>query len=215
MLTLVVGVGPGLGMALARRFGRAGDVAMLVRDDESGAQFVAELAGQGTRAHAYAVDITHEPSLRATLATLREELGAPDVAIYNASLGIDVRPDEVTTDELLAALRLGTFAAVATYQETVPAMRERGSGTFVVTGSGVSVNPWPGTTALSVDKAALRAFALAAHRDLDGTGVHAGTVTIMGLLGKPGFEVDHIADTFWTFHAQPVGSFEAELRHTG
>jgi hypothetical protein len=77
------------------------------------------------------------------------------------------------------------------------------------------VNPWPGTIALSVDKAALRAFALAAARDLDGSGVHAGTVTIMGLLGKPGFEVDHIADTFWAFHAQEPGSFDAELRHTG
>jgi NAD(P)-dependent dehydrogenase (short-subunit alcohol dehydrogenase family) len=215
MLTLVVGVGPGLGMALARRFGHEGDVAMLVRDDEIGARFVAELAEQGTRATAYAAALDDEAALIAALERVREVAGDPDVVVYNASLGADVGPDAVTRDDLTAALRLGTFAAVTTYQATVPAMRARGSGTFIVTGSGVSVNPWPGTIALTVDKAALRAFALAAARDLEGTGVHAGTVTIMGLLGKPGFDVDRIAETFWSFHAQAPGSYDAELRHTG
>lgn len=215
MLTLVVGVGPGLGMALARRFGREGDVALIVRDDESGARFVDELAAQGTRATAYAAALDDEAGLADALQRVRTAAGDPDVVIYNASLGIDVGPQDVTRDELIAALRLGTFAAVTTYQATVPAMRERGSGTFIVTGSGVSVNPWPGTIALTVDKAALRAFARGAARDLEGTGVHAGTVTIMGVLGKPGFDVDHIADTFWAFHAQPAGSYDAELRHTG
>jgi NAD(P)-dependent dehydrogenase (short-subunit alcohol dehydrogenase family) len=215
MLTLVLGVGPGLGMALARRFGREGDVALLVRDDESGARFVGELGEQGTRATAYVADLGDEAALAATVGQVVAEVGLPDVVIYNASLGVDVGPEAVTRDQLTAALRLGTFAAVTTYQVVVPAMRERGSGTFLVTGSGVSVNPWPGTIALSVDKAALRAFALGAARDLKDSGVHAGTVTIMGVLGKPGFDVDHIAETFWAFHAQAPGSFEAEVRHTG
>ena len=215
MLTLVIGVGPGLGMALARRFGRDGDVILLVRDDASGAQFVAELGEQGTRATAYAVGLDDEAGLAATLTQAVAEVGLPDVVVYNASLGIDVGPQDVTRRDLLAALPLGTFAAVTAYQSVVPAMRERGSGTFIVTGSGVSVNPWPGTIALTVDKAALRAFALAAARDVEGSGVRAGTVTIMGLLGKPGFEVDRIAETFWAFHAQAPGSYDAELRHTG
>ena len=215
MLTVVIGVGPGLGMARARRFGRAGVVALLVRDTASGEQFVEELASQGTRATAYAADLSDEASLRGALRTLKAELGTPDVAIYNASLGIDITPEEVTSAQILDAFHLGTLAAVATYQEVVPGMRERGSGTYIATGSGVSINPWPGTTALSLDKAALRGFALAAARDLEGSGVHAGTVTIMGLLGKPGFEVDHIAETFWAFHAQAPGAFDAELRHTG
>jgi NAD(P)-dependent dehydrogenase (short-subunit alcohol dehydrogenase family) len=215
MLTLVIGIGPGLGMALARRFGRDGDVVLLARDDASGAQFVAELGELGTRATAYAVGLDDEAGLSSTLAQAVAEVGLPDVVIYNASLGVDVGPEDVARNDLLAALRLGTFAAVTAYQAVVPAMRERGSGTFIVTGSGVSVNPWPGTIALTVDKAALRAFALAAARDLEGSAVHAGTVTIMGLLGKPGFEVDRIAETFWAFQAQEPGSYDAELRHTG
>lgn len=203
MLTVVIGVGPGLGMSLARRFGRAGDVALLVLDDESGARFVAELAEQGTTATAYVADLADEDSLRGALRDMRAAVGDPDVVVYNASVGIDVGPSEVTSQQVLEALAVGTLGAVAAYQETVPAMQERGSGTFVVTGSGVSLNPWPGTIALTLDKAALRAFALATFRENKDTGVHAGTVTIDGLLRKPGFEPDTVAETFWAFHTQP------------
>jgi NAD(P)-dependent dehydrogenase (short-subunit alcohol dehydrogenase family) len=215
MLTLIAGVGPGLGMSLARRFGQAGDVALLTRDEASGAGFVAELAALGTTATAYVADLGDEASLRSALGQVRDAVGDPDVAIYNASLGVDVRPQDVTADQVRTALALGTLAAITTYQELTPAMVERGSGTFLVTGSGVSLHPWPGTIALTLDKAALRAFALAAARQLKDTGVHAGTVTIDGLLTKLGFEPDTVAETFWRFHAQPVGSFDAEIVHTG
>ncbi len=211
MLTVVIGVGPGLGMSLARRFGREGDVALLVLDTESGDRFVAELAEQGTRATAYVADLADEASLRGALRELREAVGTPDVVVYNASVGIDVGPADVTKDQVLDALAVGTLGAVATYQELAPAMRERGSGTFVVTGSGVSLNPWPGTIALTLDKAALRAFALAIFRENKETGLHAGTVTIDGLLRKPGFEPDTVAETFWAFHAQAEPT--AELVH--
>ena len=214
MLTLIAGVGPGLGMALARRFGTDGEVALLARDEASGAGFVAELGALGISASAYAANLGDEASLRDALGRVRSEVGDPDVAIYNASLGVDVRPLDVTAAQVHAALALGTLGAVTTFQELTPAMVARGSGTFLVTGSGVSLHPWPGTIALTLDKAALRAFALAAARQLADTGVHAGTVTIDGLLNKPGFEPDTVAETFWRFHSQPVGSFDAEIVHT-
>ena len=215
MLTLIAGVGPGLGMSLARRFGAAGEVALLARDYASGAGFVAELGALGIAASAYVANLGDEVSLRDALGRVRAEVGVPDVAVYNASLGVDVRPQDVTAAQVQAALALGTLGAVTTYQELTPAMVARGSGTFLVTGSGVSLHPWPGTIALTLDKAALRAFALAAARQLAGTGVHAGTVTIDGLLNKPGFEPDTVAETFWRFHSQPAGSFDAEIVHTG
>jgi NAD(P)-dependent dehydrogenase (short-subunit alcohol dehydrogenase family) len=211
VLTVVIGVGPGLGMSLARRFGKEGDVALLVLDDESGARFVGELAEQGTAATAYVADLADEESLRGALRDLRDALGVPDVVVYNASVGIDVGPGDVTSEQVLEAMAVGTLGAVATYQELVPGMRERGTGTFVVTGSGVSLNPWPGTIALTLDKAALRALALAVFRENKTTGVHCGTVTIDGLLRKPGFEPDTVAETFWAFHAQHEPT--AELVH--
>jgi len=51
---------------------------------------------------------------------------------------------------------------------------------------------------------------------LNEAGIHAGTVTICGLV-KPGtaFDPDKIAESYWSMHAQPKGGFERELMFKG
>ncbi len=215
MLTVVVGVGPGMGMSLARRFGAAGEVALLLRDEERGGSFVAELAARGVTARAYAADIADESALRAALARVRQHQGDPDVVVFNASAGPPGSPADVSTTDLELAFRVGTLAAVVAFQEVLPAMRARDSGTFLVTGSGVALDPWPGGTALTLAKTAVRAFVLAAAKDLSGTGVHVATVTVAGVLGTPGFGPDAVAERFWDLHEQPRGSWDAEVVHRG
>ncbi|MDA8435514.1 MAG: SDR family NAD(P)-dependent oxidoreductase [Actinomycetales bacterium] len=215
MLTVVVGVGPGMGMSLARRFGAAGEVALLLRDEERGRSFVAELAARGVTARAYAADIADETALRAALARVRQHQGDPDVVVFNASAGPPGSPADVSTTDLELAFRVGTLAAVVAFQEVLPAMRARDSGTFLVTGSGVALDPWPGGTALTLAKTAVRAFVLAAAKDLSGTGVHVATVTVAGVLGTPGFGPDAVAERFWELHEQPRGSWDAEVVHRG
>jgi NAD(P)-dependent dehydrogenase (short-subunit alcohol dehydrogenase family) len=119
------------------------------------------------------------------------------------------------SNNLEDAFRVGVLGAVWTLQEVLPAMRERGSGVWLATGSGVSLKPWPGGTPITLAKAALRAYVLAAARDLEGTGVHVGTVTIDGVLGVPGFEPDTIAERFWALAAEAPGAFTTEVVHTG
>ncbi len=215
MLTMVVGVGPGMGMSLARRFGAAGEVALVLRDEERGRSFVAELATKGVTARAYAADIADEAALRAALARVRQHQGDPDVVVFNASAGPAGSPADVSTADLEHAFRVGTLGAVVTFQEVLPAMRARDSGTFLVTGSGVALDPWPGGTALTLAKTAVRAFVLAAAKDLRGTGVHVATVTVAGVLGTPGFEHDAVAERFWELSVQPRGSWDAEVVHRG
>jgi NAD(P)-dependent dehydrogenase (short-subunit alcohol dehydrogenase family) len=216
MLTVIVGVGPGLGMSLARRFGREGhELALLVRDEASGAGFVAELAVLGARASAYAADIGDEAALRAAFADIRAAQGDPDVTVFNASVGAPGSPGDVATGDLEDAFRVGVLGAVWTLQEVLPAMRERDAGVWLATGSGVALRPWPAGTPITLAKAALRAYVLAAARDVEGTGVHVGTVTIDGVLGVPGFEPDTIAERFWALAAEPRGSFTTEVVHTG
>jgi NAD(P)-dependent dehydrogenase (short-subunit alcohol dehydrogenase family) len=215
MLTVVVGVGPGLGMSLARRFGTAGEVALVLRDEGRGRSLVAELAARGVTARAYAADIGDEAALRAALARVRQHQGDPDVVVFNASAGPAGSPADVSTTDLEHAFRVGTLGAVVTFQEVLPAMRERDSGTFLVTGSGVALDPWPGGTALTLAKTAVRAFVLAAAKDLAGTGVHVATVTVAGVLGAPGFGHDAVAERFWELYAQPRGSWTAEVVHRG
>lgn len=215
MLTVVVGVGPGMGMSLARRFGSAGEVALVVRDESRGRAFAAELAAAGVTAGVHTADLGDEAALRAAFAQVRRLQGDPDVVVYNASAGPAGGPGDVSTADLELAFRVGALGAVVSFQEVLPAMRRRGSGTFLVTGSGVALDPWPGGTALTLAKTAVRAFVLAAAKDLRGTGVHVATVTIAGVLGTPGFEPDAVAERFWELHTQPPDAWDAELVHRG
>jgi len=215
MLTVVVGAGPGMGMALARRFGAAGPVALVVRRLAAGEALVEELAGQGIAGHAYAADIGDESSLRAAFDAVRATQGEPDVVIVNTSVGAGGSPADVTVADLRSAFDVGVVGAVVAFQEALPAMVARGSGTFLVTGSGVALKPWAGGTALTLAKTAVRAFVLAAAQDTEGTGVHVATVTVAGVLGNPGFEPDTVAERFWELHSQPPGSWDIEIVHRG
>jgi NAD(P)-dependent dehydrogenase (short-subunit alcohol dehydrogenase family) len=90
-------------------------------------------------------------------------------------------------------------------------MRTRGSGTVLITGGGLALAPWPGATALGMAKAAVRNLAQVLARDLEGSGVRAGTVTIRGIVGAPGFDPDDIAERFWSLHTLPAGTGDVEV----
>ena len=80
----VVGIGPGNGAALARRFSREGyAVALLARRTELSAKLAAEL----TDARAYACDVGDAASVAAAFAAIRTEMGTVDIVAYNAGSG--------------------------------------------------------------------------------------------------------------------------------
>jgi NADP-dependent 3-hydroxy acid dehydrogenase YdfG len=212
MITVVVGVGPGMGMALARRFGGSGgEVALVARRPEALAAYVEELRDAGVSAHAFPADVGEEASLRLAFTAIRAVLGDPDVLVYNASVNIPGSPEEISVEDVLTAFRVGTVGALVSLQEVLPAMRARHAGTVLVTGGGLALRPWPGATALGLAKAAVRNLVEVAARDLEGTGVHVATVTIRGVVGSPGFEPEAIAERFWALHEQPPGAWDTEV----
>ncbi|HVY60297.1 MAG TPA: SDR family NAD(P)-dependent oxidoreductase, partial [Planctomycetota bacterium] len=83
----VLGSGPGLGAAIARRFAREGfAVALMARREEALRPIQAEIEGAGGRAIALAADATDPRSVHAAFARIREALGPADVLVYNAGL---------------------------------------------------------------------------------------------------------------------------------
>jgi len=62
-----------------------------------------------------------------------------------------------------------------------------------------------------MSKAALRNLVASLAIDLAGTDIRVGSVLINGLVGKPGFEPQAIAEQFWQVHAAPAGKFDHEL----
>jgi NAD(P)-dependent dehydrogenase (short-subunit alcohol dehydrogenase family) len=81
----VLGVGPGLGAALARRFAGEGfAIAMMARREESLARIRQDIVNDGGTALPVSTDATDADSVAAAFKRVRDELGDPEVLVYNA-----------------------------------------------------------------------------------------------------------------------------------
>jgi NADP-dependent 3-hydroxy acid dehydrogenase YdfG len=213
----IVGMGPGVSAAVARRFGREGyAVAALARRADALQKEVETLGAAGVQARAYAADAADTAALAEALERAAGAQGGIDVLVYNAA-GMRHKPlDQLAAHELAADLRVSVVGALAAVQTVLPAMRARGSGTLLFTGGGFAFEPMPALASLGAGKAALRNLAFSLHGALKEHGIHAATVTIGGLV-KPGtpFDPDRIAECYWTLHAQPREGWEREIVFKG
>lgn len=198
----VVGVGPGLGLALARRFGSEGfRVALLARSSEKLSRYRTQLETEGLAVRAYEADAGSPQSVAAAFAAIRRELGAPELLLYNA---VGVHPGPVSAlrpEELADDLGASVVGALAATREVLPAMRAAGRGALLFTGGGAALAPGQGLASLSVTKAALRNLALSLADELEGSGVQVGTVTVAGAIGgSERFAPERVAGAFWALY---------------
>lgn len=208
----VIGAGPGIGLAVARRFGREGmKVALLSRRGGEMARAAEELVAQGLEARGYACDAERAHDITDALAAVAHDLGPITCLVYNAAVIKPGGPLEVGLEQLVRHFRVDVGGALVAAQRVVPHMKATGRGTLLFTGGGLALEPWPQMTALSVGKAGMRSLALALHKELKPAGIHVATVTIDGLVDKGGkLDPDAIAGAYWELHRQPPGAFEAE-----
>lgn len=210
---IVVGVGPGIGLAVAKRFAREGyAVGMVARHADRLDALAAEVERAGGRASAIQADAADSVSLGAALDRLRAELGDAGVLVYNASSSHGGPASELRLADLESDFRVCVTAALESVQRLLPAMRAAGRGTVLLTGGGLALKPQAAMASLSVGKSGLRALALALGEELAPAGIHVATVTVAGFV-KPGtaLDPDAIAQQYWRLHAQPAGAWEHEV----
>lgn len=182
---LIIGAGPGISAATARRFGRAGyAVGLVARREEPLAELGAELRAEGLRTGWAAAEAGDPASLTEAVLRLVGELGPADVVLYNVSVGREVTVPELTSDDLLGDLAAGAVGLQTAVRAVLPGMRERGGGTVLVTGGGSADKPIRSMATLGVQKAALRALAELQAIALADDGVHVATVTVRGFVGE-------------------------------
>jgi short-subunit dehydrogenase len=211
----VVGAGPGVGLAVARRFGREGyRVALVARRPEALDEYVAELERASIEAAGFAADAADESSIRQAFASIRERWGATEVLVYNAAVLKQGRPSEIPAADLVYDFRVNVVGAVIAMQEVVADMRKSRRGTILLTGGGLALSPMAPLASLSIGKAGIRSLAQSMGAELEVDGIHVATVTICGMV-KPGshFDPDRIADAYWTLHTQEPGKREREMMY--
>jgi short-subunit dehydrogenase len=213
---LVVGVGPGLGVALARRFGREGFAVTIVARTESRLARVAEeLTAEGIRIGIVAADAGDPQRFQPAMRELAEEI-TPGVVVYNAAI---VARDNLLTSDihyLQNAYNVDALGAIIAAQTFTPAMRLAGKGTFLATGGRPGLEPEPAHATLSLGKTGLRTAVRLMHDELKHDGVHASNVIVGGTIA-PGTPLDPvlIADAFWRLHMQQRDEWSAEVLFDG
>jgi NAD(P)-dependent dehydrogenase (short-subunit alcohol dehydrogenase family) len=202
---VVTGVGPGTGSALVRRFAADGyRVALLARD----ATRLEKLAAEVPDTHPYPVDVADLDVLRATLARVRGELGAPSVLLHNAVAGGFGTFETVKPEALEHRFRVNVTSLLVLAQELAPAMIEAGWGAIAVTGN---TSAWRGKAAFAgfaPTKAAQRILAESLARALGPKGVHVAYIVTDAVIDVP-WARKAMPDQPDDFFIQPSGIADA------
>lgn len=181
----VVGVGAGLGAALARRFAAAYDVALVARDRDKLDALATEITGAGGRALAVPADVSKAAEITAAAERVRDELGPVEVLLYNAAMRPFGRLMETKASTFENTWRVNAFGAFLWSQAVVPAMLERGHGTIIFTGATAGTRPFATSAAFGPAKFAMRGLAQVMARDLGPQGIHVAYVNIDGAIDMP------------------------------
>jgi len=214
MSIVIVGAGPNLGAAVARRFGREGmAVGLISRNPDKLEQLAADLASDDLRVAFRAADIHDADALSAAVTSLADELGPVEVLEYSPLPAREfMKPIlETTVDDVRGPLEFSVLGAVAAATAVIGPMLERGSGTILFTTGGAAIKPYPLRAGVGISFAGEVAYARMLHDEVKDRGVHVAHTAIGGRIA-PGADHDpeDVAEVLWRHHAEPSG-FQTKL----
>lgn len=219
-VAVIVGVGPGLGASLGRRFAAEGmSVALAARRRE---RVESMLADMGAGARAYACDATHETQVEALFDAVRHDLGDPDLVVFNASGRVRKPLVDIGVAELEAAWRGACLGGFIVGREAARSMLPRGRGTILFTGATASVKGFANSAGFAIGKFGLRGLAQSMARELAPQGIHVAHVVVDGGIlpqrrdavedaGDDRLDPDAIAETYWHLHRQHRSAWAHEI----
>jgi len=219
-VALVVGVGPGLGAALARRFTKADMAVAVARRNADKLKDLAEEIG----GRAYACDVADSASVEALFQSVERDLGAPGVVAFNAGAYMRGGILEIKPEDFERCWRIGCLGGFLVGQAAARRMVPAGQGTILFTGATASLRGSAGFANLAVPKFGLRALAQSMARELGPKGVHVAHFIIDGQIAseRAGYRPaergedavlspDAIAEAYYQVHLQPRSTWTHEL----
>jgi NAD(P)-dependent dehydrogenase (short-subunit alcohol dehydrogenase family) len=224
-LAVIVGVGPGLGAALARKFANEGcRIALLARSSDFLEALSDELRRTGTQTLAVPTDIGEADQITTAFRRIHEQLGLVDLLINNASAGGPFGQPlvEIDAESFARGWRVGVLGALLCSQAVVPDMLRKGAGCILFTGATSSVRG--ASITFSSAKFALRGLAQAMARELWPRGIHVAHIIIDGVIGdkelergaedqdaEPIMRPAAIAEAYWGLIKQDRSAWSLEL----
>ena len=188
-VAIVSGIGPGLGIELARAFAREGaDVAMGARTESALQEAAAEVEGLGRRAYWRRTDITKPDDCRALVAGTIEALGKVDILANNAFAYppfLLIEDSDFTTWQ--QAFDVNLFGTLNMCQAVIPPMKAQGGGAIVNVNSLIQKKLLPYQAGYAASKGALTAATRGLATELGAYGIRVNQ-TYMGWMWGPPVE---------------------------
>ncbi|MFI2635839.1 SDR family NAD(P)-dependent oxidoreductase [Streptomyces collinus] len=206
----LVGAGPGLGLATARRFGTAGHaVALIARDAEKLDGLTVDLARDGIQARGYPADVLDIESLTAALYAAAADLGPIEILQYSPVPQAPFMKPVLDTgaDDLDDPLAFSVKGPATAVNAVLPGMRELGRGTLLFVNGSSAVRPNPKVAGTSIAFAAESAYACMLHDALAPENIHAAQLIIPGAI-RPDAEQsspDALAQRLYDIHTERDG----------
>jgi NADP-dependent 3-hydroxy acid dehydrogenase YdfG len=217
----LIGVGPGNGTAIARKFSSEGYKLALLSRNEA---YLNELAHELGETRVYAYDALDTTAPEKVFGKIKQELGPVDVLVYNAGSGMFGNVDEVKLSDFEHAWRINALGLLAAVKAVLPDMRAAGKGNIVVIGATASVKHGANFAAFTSAKAAQRALAQSIAKHVGREGVHVSLVIIDGVIDIPRtremlpdraddffLKPDDIAQSVFSITQQPKSAWTFEL----
>ena len=211
---VVVGVGPGLGLALVSAFSQQGYTVL------AAARKAAKVSELRDVQHAVPVDCDATQATQVdALFERATSIGALRVAIFNA--GTYERGNVVDIDpaQFERSWRVGAFGGFLVGRAAARHMLPAGQGTILFTGATASLRGGAGFVNLASPKFALRAVAQSMARELGPKGIHVAHILIDGHIrgarseGNADVLLDprDIAEAYVALHRQQRSAWTQEV----
>ncbi len=182
---LVVGVGEGVGGAIAKAFAAEGYVVCMTRRARNLDQLDSladEIRAAGGTAHAFGVDAREEGEVIALFDRIEAEVGPLEVVVFNIGANVRFGIVETTSRVFTKVWEMACFAGFLAGREAARVMAPRGRGSILFTGATASIRGRDGFAAFAAAKAGLRAVAQSMSRELGPKGIHVAHVVVDGAI---------------------------------
>ena len=233
-----VGARWGIGGAVAQKFAKEGFFVVLTTRNAANAsgleQAIREQGGEGMIVE---LDLVSHDSISQAFAQIRDQVGDPNVLIFNAGYleGRDLPPEKELLEHIPVELfdtaqHISSRGPFLVAKEVLPAMRERGAGSFFISNNAASLRGRKRLTGQSLyyPRVMMRTLAQVLTEEYSEHGVHVANVVIDGLIDSPGTRAlplaqqrpevvmnpVKIAEAYYYLHTQDKSCWTHELQLT-
>ena len=206
----IIGAGPGVGAAVARRFGREGfAVALISRTQAHLDTLAAGLSADGITVQGFPADVRDRDALELAIDAATTTLGPIEVLQYSPIPHRDFLKSvlDTTPADLAAAVDFSIMGPFTASRRVLDGMRSLGAGTMIFVNGGSAVRPRARFAGTSIAFAGESAYAQILHDTLAAENIYVAQLIIPGAIrpDSPDASPAIIADKIWDLHRQRDG----------